>query len=149
MFQLLTLIAMEPPVSLQGEGVRNEKVKVLQAIHPPSHEAVLQNAVRGQYGAGVLNGKRVPAYREEPNVAPNSNTETYAGLKILVDNWRWAGVPFYLRSGKRLARRDPGIVVQLNRAPLLFFLQTRLEEMGDNRLILPRHPAEGTLIQIT
>jgi len=148
MFQLLTLIAMEPPVSLQGEGVRNEKVKVLQAIHPPSHEGVLQSAVRGQYGAGMVNGKRVPAYREEPNVAPNSNTETYAGLKIQVDNWRWAGVPFYLRSGKRLARRDTEIVVQFNRPPLLFFRQTGLEKIESNRLIIHVQPEEGIRVQI-
>jgi glucose-6-phosphate 1-dehydrogenase len=148
MFQLLTLIAMEPPISLQGEGVRNEKVKVLQAMHVPSPEEILRDAVRGQYGPGLVNGKQVPAYRAEPNVSPNSNTETYAALKIQVDNWRWAGVPFYLRSGKRLARRDTEIVVQFNRPPLLFFRDTGLEKIDRNRLIIHVQPEEGIRIQM-
>ena len=108
LFQLLALIAMEPPISFAADAVRDEKVKVLQAIRPMGPEEVLDRTVRGQYGAGVIDGKPVPAYRKEPKVSPTSTTETYAALKLFVDNWRWAGVPFYLRTGKRLARREHG-----------------------------------------
>src|ERR1700724_3685831 len=110
MFMLLALIAMEPPTSLEGEAVRNEKVKLLEAIRRWDAKDALINAVRGQYGAGMIDGKPVPAYRDEPNVNPKSNVETYAAVKLLIDNWRWAGVPFYLRSGKRLRKRMTQIV---------------------------------------
>src|SRR6202795_4669941 len=106
MFQLLNLVAMEPPTSFQADAVRDEKVKVLKAIRTMKPEEVLKRTVRGQYGPGVIGGQPVPGYRSEPKVAPDSSTETYAALALQVENWRWAGVPFYLRSGKRLARRD-------------------------------------------
>jgi len=148
MFQLLTLVAMEPPISFQGEGVRNEKVKVLDAIRPFQPEDILRNAVRGQYGAGTIHNNPVPAYRSEPNVARDSKTETYAALKLFVDNWRWAGIPFYLRSGKRLTRRDTEIVIQFNRPPLMFFRQTGIEDIESNRLIIHVQPDEGIRIQM-
>src|SRR5205823_4581663 len=96
-----------------------EKVKVLHAMAPPDPEEVLHVTARGQYGPGVVDGERVPGYREEPSVSPTSTTETYAALKIFVDNWRWAEVPFYLRTGKRMAERDTEVVIQFRRAPLL------------------------------
>src|SRR6202043_3951898 len=98
MFMLLALIAMEPPTSLEGEAIRNEKVKLLQSIHFSTPEEALTDTVRGQYGEGIVGGKRVSGYRQEPNVNPNSTVETYAAIKLRIDNWRWAGVPFYLRS---------------------------------------------------
>ncbi|MFM8229831.1 MAG: glucose-6-phosphate dehydrogenase, partial [Chthoniobacterales bacterium] len=104
MLSVLSLIAMEPPGSISGDAVRNEKVKVLDAIRPMKPEEVIENAGRGQYGPGKIDGKPVVGYREEPSVDPHSNTETYAALRLFVENWRWADVPFYLRTGKRLAR---------------------------------------------
>ena len=97
---------MEPPVSFEANAVRDEQAKILQAIQPFAPEDVLHNAVRGQYGAGEIDGKPLAAYRSESSVAPESNTETFAALKLSIDNWRWAGVPFYVRTGKRLASRS-------------------------------------------
>jgi len=148
MFQLLTLIAMEPPSTLAAEAVRNEKVKVLQAIRLLEGEEVLAKTVRGQYGAGVIDGKKVPAYRTEPNVSPSSRTETYAALKLAVENWRWAGVPFYLRSGKRLARRDTTIIIQFKRPPLLLFEREGVEEIEPNRLVIDIQPHERIRIYV-
>jgi glucose-6-phosphate 1-dehydrogenase len=142
MFQLLALVAMEPPSSFHGEGVRNEKSKVLEAIRPMQPEEILAATVRGQYGEGGRGGTPVPAYRHEPNVAPNSKTETYAALKLQVDNWRWAGVPFYLRSGKRLARRSTEIVISFRRPPLLLFRRD-VDEIEPNRLVIRVQPDEG------
>jgi glucose-6-phosphate 1-dehydrogenase len=147
-FQLLSLVAMEPPSTLAAEAVRNEKVKVLDAIRPMSPEQVIQNAVRGQYGEGFVNGVRVPAYRAEPRVAPDSMTETYAALKLLVENWRWAGVPFYVRSGKRLARRASLISIQFRRPPLLLFEQAGVERIDPNRLDIVIQPEEAICIYI-
>jgi glucose-6-phosphate 1-dehydrogenase len=143
MFQLLALVAMEPPVSFQGEGVRNEKVKVLDAIRPMQPEQILANTVRGQYGEGVVGGKNVPAYRNEPKVPPQSKTETYAAVKLQVDNWRWAGVPFYLRSGKRMARRATEIVITFRRPPLLLFQRTPVDEIQPNKVVIRIQPDEG------
>jgi glucose-6-phosphate 1-dehydrogenase len=148
MFQLLTLIAMEPPSTLAAEAVRNEKVKVLQAIRLLEGEEVLAKTVRGQYGAGVIDGKKVPAYRNEPNVSPTSRTDTYAALKLAVENWRWAGVPFYLRSGKRLARRDTTIIIQFKRPPLLLFEREGVEEIEPNRLVIDIQPHERIRIYV-
>jgi len=145
-FQLLTLVAMEPPSTLGAEAVRNEKVKVLDAIRPMSPEQILGAAVRGQYGEGFLGGRKVPAYRAEARVAPGSMTETYAALKLFVENWRWAGVPFYVRSGKRLARRDTQISIQFRRPPLLLFEQAGVETIDPNRLDLHIQPEEGIAI---
>jgi glucose-6-phosphate 1-dehydrogenase len=140
MFQLLCLVAMEPPVSLGAEDVRNEKVKVLHAIRRFKEEEVLQQTVRGQYGAGSADGKEAPAYRTERNVAPNSPTETYAAVKLFVENWRWADVPFYLRTGKRLAKHDTEIVIQFRRAPLTLLPGDRGQQR--NRLIIHVQPDE-------
>jgi glucose-6-phosphate 1-dehydrogenase len=143
MFQLLALVAMEPPISFQGEGVRNEKVKVLDAIRPMQPEQILANTVRGQYGEGTIHDQRVPAYRNEPKVPPQSKTETYAAVKLQVDNWRWAGVPFYLRSGKRMARRNTEIVITFRRPPLLLFQRTPVDEIQPNKVVIRIQPDEG------
>jgi len=145
MFQLLTLVAMEPPISFSSNDVRNEKVKVLNAIHPMKPEEVLTGTVRGQYGPGPGGAA---AYRGEPNVSPSSNTETYAALKLFVENWRWADVPFYLRSGKRLKKRSTEIVIQFRRAPLLLFRHTVTEGIEPNRLVLHIQPDEGITMEI-
>ena len=147
MFQLLALVAMEPPTSFQADAVRDEKVKVLKAVRSMKPEDVLKQAVRGQYGPGVIDGQPVPSYRSEPKVSPSSNTETYAALRLQVENWRWAGVPFYLRSGKRLARRDTEIMIQFRRPPLLLF-DEREEQVEPNRLVLHIQPDEGIEIRM-
>jgi glucose-6-phosphate 1-dehydrogenase len=148
MFQLLTLVAMEPPSTLESEAVRNEKVKVLDAVRAMTPEQVLRDTVRGQYGAGFIRGEKVPAYRAEPNVAPASQTETFAALKLQVENWRWAGVPFYLRSGKRLAQRDTQISIQFRRPPLLLFEQAGIDQIEPNRLDIHIQPKEGISISM-
>ncbi len=147
MFQLLALVAMEPPTSFHAEAVRDERVKVFKAIRGWKPEDVLKATVRGQYGPGEIDGQAVPGYRQEPKVSPTSNTETYAALRLQVENWRWAGVPFYLRSGKRLARRDTEIMIQFRRPPLLLF-EEREEQIDPNRLVLHIQPDEGIEIQM-
>src|SRR5262245_36442136 len=129
MFQLLALVAMEPPSSFDATPVRDEKVKVLNAIRPMGPEEILLRTVRGQYGEGFLDGQKVPAYRAEPSVSPKSNTETFGALKLDVDNWRWAAVPFYLRSGKRLAKQVTEIVIEFRRPPLLAFGKIQIGEL--------------------
>ena len=119
MLQVLCLTAMEAPLSLEGDAVRDEKVRVLRAIKRMDAPTVLERTVRGQYGAGIVGGQPVPAYRQEPDVSPTSTTETYAAVKLFVDNWRWAGVPFYLRTGKRLAKRNTEVVIQFQPPPPL------------------------------
>ena len=121
MFMLLALIAMEPPTSLEGEAIRNEKVKLLRSIHFSTPEEALTDTVRGQYGQGIVGDKKSSGYRREPNVNPNSTVETYAAIKLRIDNWRWAGVPFYLRSGKRMPRRTTTIVIRFKTPPLSLF----------------------------
>jgi glucose-6-phosphate 1-dehydrogenase len=148
MFQLLALVAMEPPISFAADAVRDEKVKVLQAIRPMNPEEILDRTVRGQYGDGVIGGQPVQAYRREPKVSPTSTTETYAALKLFVENWRWAGVPFYLRSGKRLARRQTEIVVEFRRPPLLLLETATMGEIDPNRLVLHIQPEEGIELQV-
>jgi glucose-6-phosphate 1-dehydrogenase len=148
MFQLLALVAMEPPSSFEADAVRDEKVKVLRAIRPMQPEEVLQRTVRGQYGEGSLNSKRVAGYRSEPKVSPTSTTEIYAALKLFVENWRWAGIPFYLRSGKRLWKRDTEIVIQFRRPPLLLFEEAAIEQIEPNRLVLHVQPDEGIELQM-
>jgi glucose-6-phosphate 1-dehydrogenase len=147
-FQLLTLVAMEPPSTLAAEAVRNEKVKVLEAIPSMTPEEVLRESVRGQHGEGVLGGKRVPAYRAEPKVSPTSQTETFAALRLGVENWRWAGVPFYLRAGKRLPRRDTQISIQFRRPPLLLFQEAGIEQIEPNRLDILIQPEEAIRISM-
>jgi len=138
--QLTSLVAVEPPASFDATAVRNEKLKVLQSIRPFDLGMVAQSVVRGQYAPGKLGDKRVPGYREEPNVNPASKTETFVAAKLLIDNWRWAGVPFYLRTGKRLAKRSTEIMIQFRRAPHIVF---REKEIEPNRLILNIQPDEG------
>ena len=142
-FQLLTLTAMEPPVSFDADSVRDEQTKILQAIQPFSPEDALHSAVRGQYDAGEIDGKPVPGYRNEEKVAPTSNTETYAALKLSIDNWRWADVPFYLRTGKRMATRHSSIVIQFKRAPFMLFRATSIERLTTNRIEIHIQPDEG------
>lgn len=118
LFQLLTLAAMECPVSLEADEVRNEQEKVLKAIRPIPYNNVMLNAVRGQYGDGTVDGKQVQAYRKEPGVAADSNTETFAAVKLMIDNWRWEGVPFYLRTGKRMPKNVWEVVINTKRPPI-------------------------------
>jgi glucose-6-phosphate 1-dehydrogenase len=146
--QLLTLVAMEPPSSLTAEAVRDEKVKVLDAIRPMHPEEILVGAVRGQYDEGVVNGRPVPAYRQEKSVSPRSSTETYAALRLSVDNWRWAGVPFYVRSGKRLARRKTLVAVAFRSPPLLLFRGAGVESIERNRLEIHIQPDEGIALKM-
>src|ERR1700756_3515469 len=138
--QLTSLVAVEPPASFDATAVRNEKLKVLQSIRPFDLEMVAQAVVRGQYAPGIIGNEPVPGYREEPNVKPTSETETFVAAKLLIDNWRWAGVPFYLRTGKRLAKRSTEIMIQFRRAPHIVF---REKEVEPNRLILNIQPDEG------
>ncbi len=150
MFMLLALIAMEPPTSLQGEAIRNEKVKLLDAIRKVSPEEALRNTVRGQYGPGMIGDKPVPGYRQEPNVNPESTTETYAAIKLFIDNWRWAGVPFYLRSGKRLIKRSTKIVVRFKTPPLALFGTDAGDNhpIGPNFLVFHIQPEEGITLEV-
>ena len=143
MMQLLSLVAMEPPTTFDADMVRGEKVKVLHSLRLPALHEVPQLTVRGQYGPGFISGEPVPGYREEPGVAPNSTTETYVALKLFVDNWRWADVPFYLRTGKRLTRRLTEIAVQFRRPPLRLFGPAMTEPTEGNVLVLRIQPDEG------
>jgi len=143
MFQLLAVIAMEPPAVFDAEGFRNEKAKVLRAI-PPARP---KDAVRGQYGAGRIHGARVRAYREEEGVDPRSTTPTYAAMRLGIESWRWAGVPFYLRAGKRLARKDTEIVIDFRQPPLALFKDWDVTEMDPNVLILRTTEDEGISLQ--
>jgi glucose-6-phosphate 1-dehydrogenase len=143
LLQLVTLTAMEPPVSFKANAVRDEQAKVLHAIQCPSPEEAGRRTLRGQYGAGTIDGKAVPAYRSEPNVAPDSTVDTFVALKVLIDNWRWSGVPFYLRTGKRLAARDTEIVIKFKSAPFILFRETEVDRLSGNRLVLHIQPDEG------
>jgi glucose-6-phosphate 1-dehydrogenase len=148
MLQLLCHVAMEPPVGFTAEEVRNEKVKVLQAIATPTPEEIGQMAVRARYARGHSGGEDVPGYTEEEGVPPDSRTETYAALRLEVDNWRWAGVPFYVRTGKRLARKVTEIAVTLKPVPHLAFSQDGSLGVRPNQLILTVQPNEGVSLQL-
>jgi glucose-6-phosphate 1-dehydrogenase len=141
--QLTSLVAVEPPAFFDATSVRNEKLKVLQSIRPFNLEMVAQAVVRGQYTQGTVGGKTVPGYRQEQGVNPASRTETFVAAKLLIDNWRWAGVPFYLRTGKRLATRSTEIVIEFRRAPHMVFRESHLEP---NRLVLNIQPDEGVSV---
>lgn len=143
LFQLVSLIAMEPPISFDANKVRDEQAKVLQAIQPLTPEEVLSKTVRGQYDGGRIGGESVPGYREEPHVATDSSTETFAALRLSIDNWRWIDVPFYLRTGKRLPKRMTEIAIQFKRAPLMLFRNTSVDQLNENRLVLHIQPNEG------
>jgi glucose-6-phosphate 1-dehydrogenase len=145
--QLISLTSMEPPISFHADAVRDEQAKILHAIQPISAEEVLTRTVRGQYGAGIIKGERVPGYREEGDVPPDSRTETFVAMKLLIDNWRWADVPFYLRTGKRLSAQNTHIVIQFRRAPFVLFRDTPVENLMPNQLVLHIQPEEGISLQ--
>jgi len=144
LLQLLALTAMEPPIDFTAEAVRNEKVKVLRAMHTPGPKSV----VRGQYGRGFVDGEEVASYREEPGVDPRSLTETYIAAKLYVDNWRWADTPFYVRAGKRLARRETTIAIQFQRAPHPPFEEIAGDGLRPNVLLIHVQPDEGVSLAI-
>ena len=144
MLQLLTLVAMEPPITFDANAVRDEKVKVLHALQPLIGRDVITNTIRGQYGPGWVGGKQVPGYTEEPGVSRTSLTETYVAMKIFIDNWRWAGVPFYLRTGKQLPKRVTEIAIQFKQAPLMLFKRSEAHgQVEPNVLVLRIQPDEG------
>jgi glucose-6-phosphate 1-dehydrogenase len=143
MLQLVALTAMEPPIDFTADSVRNEKVKVLRALHTPGPKHV----VRGQYGRGFIEGEEVPGYREEEGVGPDSMTETYVAAKLFVDNWRWADTPFYVRSGKRLARRETTIAIEFKRAPHPPFEVTEDDGLRPNVLVCHIQPDEGVSLE--
>ncbi|MFZ1155474.1 MAG: glucose-6-phosphate dehydrogenase, partial [Solirubrobacteraceae bacterium] len=148
MLQLLCHVAMEPPVSFTADEVRNEKVKVLQSIAEPIERDIPEMAVRAQYAPGHAGGEDVPGYLEEPDIPAGSTTETFAALRLEVDNWRWAGVPFYLRTGKRLARKVTEIAVTLKPVPHLAFSQDGSLGVLPNQLILTLQPNEGVSLRL-
>ena len=141
--QLLALTAMEPPAVFEAERVRDEKAKVLSSIRPFGGVDMLKDVVLGQYGEGSVGGERLPAYRDEPGVARDSATPTYAAMKLYIDNWRWSGVPFYLRSGKRLSGRKAEIVIRYKRVPHMMFRDTIGDRVDPNTLVLRVQPDEG------
>lgn len=146
LLQLLSLVAMEPPVALTADSIRDEKVKVIRSLRLMSPEDVANNVVRGQYAAGAINGKDVPAYRTEDRVNPQSMTETYVAIKAHVDNWRWADVPFYVRFGKRLAKGGTEIAVQFKNVPGVLF--SRDADIGANVLVIRIQPDEGISLRM-
>ena len=148
LLQLLALVAMEPPISLAAEDVRDEKVKLLRSIEPVSPERAGDACVRGQYGAGEFEGRKVPAYRNEKSVSPGSLTETYAALRLTIDNWRWGGVPFYLRTGKRLPRSVSEIAIRFRPVPYLLFGDTGCSDIEPNMLVLNIQPDEGIFLKV-
>jgi glucose-6-phosphate 1-dehydrogenase len=143
LFQLVSLTAMEPPISFSSDSVHDEQSKILHAIQPFDDEDVLHCAVRGQYGDGEINGEHVPAYRSEQGVPADSKTETFIAIKTMIDNWRWADVPFYLRTGKRLAARHTEIAIQFKRAPLVLFRDTPVSSLKPNQMVIHIAPDEG------
>src|SRR3984885_1580837 len=147
LFQLLAMTAMEPPISFDADAVRAKKTEVIQAIKPLDQAHVISNAVRGQYDAGQVLGKTVRAYRQEPDVAPNSTTETFVACKFIIDNWRWAGVPFYLRTGKYMTRRSTEIAIRFHQAPYALFRGTDVEQTHPNWMILRVQPDEGIALE--
>ena len=142
MLQLLCLVAMEPPLSMSGDDIRDEKVKVLRAVRPMDVQTIRRDTVRAQYSAGSVEGKLAVGFREEPKVAPDSATETYAAAKLFVDNWRWMDVPFYFRTGKRLGRKDTEVVVQFKRAPQHLVAERGGQPLRPNRLVIHIQPDE-------
>ncbi len=147
LMQLLCLLAMEPMVSFDADEIRNKKVDVLHAVRRIHSDAVHQCVVRGQYGQGWVGGKKVPGYREEDGVAPDSQTETFAALGLFVDNWRWQGVPFYLRTGKRLTRQASEIAIQFRGVPHQSFPPEASLDWQPSRLVMSIHPDEGIVLR--
>lgn len=149
LLQLLTLVAMEPPVSMESESLRDEKVKVLKSVRPIPPNAVHSQSFRAQYTAGSIRGEKVKGYLEEDGVPSDSVTETYAALKLYVDNWRWRGVPFYLRTGKRMAEGVSSIMIRFRQPPTQFFRDTHIQQMERNWLVLGIQPCECLRIELT
>ena len=149
MFQLLASVAMEPPNSFDADAVRAEKAKVLQAIKPFDAMRAARDVVRGQYDAGSMKGKDVPGYRQEKGVAPDSGTETYIAMRLKVDNWRWAGVPFYVRTGKRMTVRRTEIAIHFKQAPYALFRDTPVDKLTPNVMVLHIQPHEGITLNIS
>jgi glucose-6-phosphate 1-dehydrogenase len=149
LFQLLTLIAMEPPTCFDAEAVRTEKAKVLEAAHSFGREDAKRNVVRAQYGAGSVDGKTVTSYRCAASVPAGSTTETYVALKLVIDNWRWAGVPFYVRTGKALAARRSEVVIQFKQAPFALFRDTPVERLTPNDMRILIQPEEGVTLRFS
>src|SRR3989440_223298 len=147
-FQVLFLVAMEPPSSLDAEDVRDEKIKAMHSAREFTAERVAAGGVRGQYRPGSIGGKPVPGYREEKGVAADSTTETYAMVTMWFDNWRWSGVPFYIRSGKRLAKRVTEIAIQFRGAPLQLFGAAAMEQVPPNQLVIRIQPDEGITLRV-
>jgi glucose-6-phosphate 1-dehydrogenase len=149
LLQLLTLVTMEPPVSMEAEALRDEKVKVLKSIRPIPKEAVHGHAFRGQYTTGHIDGQKVNGYLQELNIPPNSVTETYASIKLYIDNWRWRGVPFYMRTGKRMAKAQSCISICFRHPPLQFFRDTNVQCMNQNWVLLGIQPEECIRVEMT
>ena len=147
MLQVLSLVTMEPPVSLAAESVRDEKVKLLKSIRALTPEDVARQVVRGQYFAGIVNGEARPGYRQEPKVQPNSNVETYVALKLLIDNWRWSGVPFYLRTGKNLPMSASEVRIQFRPTPHVLFAAQCGQHLDTNAIALRLQPNEGIYLR--
>jgi glucose-6-phosphate 1-dehydrogenase len=147
LLQVLSLVTMEPPVSLAAESVRDEKVKLLKSIRALTSEDVARQVVRGQYFAGIVNGEARPGYRQEPKVQPNSNVETYVALKLLIDNWRWSGVPFYLRTGKNLPMSASEVRIQFRPTPHVLFAAQCGQHLDTNAIALRLQPNEGIYLR--
>jgi glucose-6-phosphate 1-dehydrogenase len=145
--QVLALIAMEPPASLEAENVRDEKVKLLKSIRPMTPAQVAENVVRGQYFAGEVEGELRPAYRSEPKVKPNSSVETFVAMRLLIDNWRWSGVPFYLRTGKNLPLSASEVRIQFKPVPSILFNAQHGSRLDANSLTLRLQPNEGMTLR--
>ncbi|MBA3723175.1 MAG: glucose-6-phosphate dehydrogenase [Parachlamydiaceae bacterium] len=146
--QLLSLVAMEPPAKLDADSIRDEKVKVLESIRPLPLDTMDDIAIRGQYGPGYINGEPVKGYREEDNVDPHSSVETYVALQLIIDNWRWAGVPFYVRAGKRLPKRSTEIAITFKNAPRFLFKTDAAKEIEPNVLVIRIQPDEGISLKM-
>jgi glucose-6-phosphate 1-dehydrogenase len=147
LFQLLSLVAMEPPVKFDAHSVRSEKAEVLSAIQTQSEEEALQNSVRGQYRGGKIGDSEIPDYSKTNDVKPDSTTETYAALKLTIDNWRWAGVPFYLRTGKALGVKRTEVAIKFKQAPFAMFRNTSVDRLSQNYLVIAIEPTEGITLQ--
>jgi glucose-6-phosphate 1-dehydrogenase len=147
LLQLLAITAMEPPIAFDADAVREQKVQVFRSIHPMTPDEVARSTVRGQYGPGNIDGRPLPGYRQERGVNPNSSTETFVAVEFHIDNWRWAGVPFYIRTGKRLARPLTEVCVHFKRTPQALFARTPGEKIEPNVVVLGIQPDEGIVLQ--
>jgi glucose-6-phosphate 1-dehydrogenase len=147
LLQLLAITAMEPPIAFDADAVREQKVQVFRSIHPMTPDEVARHTVRGQYGPGNIDGRSVPGYRQEQGVNPRSPTETFVAIEFHIDNWRWAGVPFYVRTGKRLAGPLTEVCVHFKRTPQALFARTPDEQIEPNVVVLGIQPNEGIVLQ--